>query len=193
LKQAAASLPKFPVAIQWLSQSFATEAVIAAACQTVFSAKQLREKDEKTFANRLTRHATEAGSVFTEDALISKFVDGLLQYAGNIVRGQVTPNMTFAEVQLHAEKVGEAGRAILSPARYSPRIMPPGVHAVRPKSGISAMDESSASSLPDLSESQLRSSMPPVVVAATERALSYEQGSELSARCSYFDPDPSLG
>jgi hypothetical protein len=102
-------------------------------------------------------------------------VDGLLPYAGNMVRGQVTPNMTFAEVQIHAEQVGAAGRAILSPARYSPLLVPPGVHAVRPKSGIAALAESSASSLHGLSESQLRSSMPPVVVAATERAISYDK------------------
>jgi hypothetical protein len=76
LKQAAASLPKFPIAFQWLLQSFATEAVIAAAFQKIFSAKQLQVEDEKTFANRLTRHATAAGSGFTEDALISRFLDG---------------------------------------------------------------------------------------------------------------------
>ena len=181
LKQAAASLPKFPVAVQWLLQSFATEAVIAAACQKVFSAKQLPDEDEKTFANRLTRHAAEAGSVFTEDALISTFVDGLLPYAGNMVRGQVTPNMTFAEVQIHAEQVGAAGRAITSPVRYSPRLMPPGVHPVRPKLGIAAMAESAASSPHGGADSPFRSSTTPVVVAATERALTYEQGSELSA------------
>jgi hypothetical protein len=151
LKQAAASLPKFPVAIQLLLQSFATEAVIAAACQKVFSAKQLPDEDEKTFANRLTRHAAEVGSVFTEDALVSTLVDWLLPYAGNMVCGQVTPNMTFAEVQIHAEQVGAAGRAILSPARHSPRIVPPGVHAVHPKSGIAAMAESFAYSLQGLS------------------------------------------
>jgi hypothetical protein len=68
LKQAAASLPKFPVALQWLLQACATKAVISAACQKVFSAKQIPEEDEKTYANRLTRNAAEAGSVFTEDA-----------------------------------------------------------------------------------------------------------------------------
>jgi hypothetical protein len=158
--------------------------VIAAARQKVVSAKQLPDEDEKTFSNRLTRHAAEAGSFFTEDALISTFVDGLLLYAGNMVRGQVTPKMTFAEVQIHAEQVVSAGRAILLSARYSSRLIPPGVHAVRPKSGIAAMAKSSASSLHGLSESQLRSSMPPVVVATTERALSHEQGSELSERWS---------
>jgi hypothetical protein len=70
LKQAAVSLQKFPVALQWLLPSFATEAVIASTCQKVFSAKQMPEEDEKTYANRLTRNAAEAGSVFTEDALI---------------------------------------------------------------------------------------------------------------------------
>lgn len=155
--------------------------MIAAACQKVFSAKQLPDEDEKTFANRLTRHAAEAGSVFSEDALISTFVDGLLPYAGNMVRGQVTPNMTFAEVQIHAEQVGAAGRAIISPARYSPRLVPPGVHSVRPKLGIAAMAESAASSPHGGADSPFRSSMTPVVVAATERALTYEQGSELSA------------
>jgi hypothetical protein len=41
LKQAAESLPKFSVALQWLLQSFAMEAVIASACQKVFSVKQM--------------------------------------------------------------------------------------------------------------------------------------------------------
>jgi hypothetical protein len=48
------------------------------------------EEDKNTYANRLTRNAAEAGSVFTEYALISTFVDGLHPYAGNMVRGQVT-------------------------------------------------------------------------------------------------------
>jgi Retrotransposon gag protein len=91
LKQAASSLPKFPVALQWLLHSFATEAVIAAACQKLFSANQMPEEDAKTYANRLTRNAAKAGSVFTEDALMSTFVDGLHPYEGNMVRGQVTP------------------------------------------------------------------------------------------------------
>jgi hypothetical protein len=70
LKQAAASFPKFPVALQWLLQSFATEAVIAAACLKFFSAKQMPEEDEKTYANRLTRNTAEAGSVFSEYSII---------------------------------------------------------------------------------------------------------------------------
>jgi hypothetical protein len=63
------------------------------------SAKQLPEEDENTYDNRLTRNAAEAVSVFTDDALIATFVDGLHPYAGNIVRGKVRIMITFAEVQ----------------------------------------------------------------------------------------------
>jgi hypothetical protein len=90
-------------------------------CQRVSTAKQLPEEDEKSFANRLDKYAAEGGSVFSEDALISSFVDGLLPYAGNTVRGQVTPQMTFAEVQILAENVGAAGRSLMTPGRYQIR------------------------------------------------------------------------
>jgi ABC-type protease/lipase transport system fused ATPase/permease subunit len=63
--------------VQWLLQSFATEAVIAASYKKVFKARQLPEENETTFANRIKRYAAEAGSVFYEDALISAYVDGL--------------------------------------------------------------------------------------------------------------------
>jgi hypothetical protein len=39
LKQVAALMPKYPAAVQFLLQSFATETVIAAACQKVFKDK----------------------------------------------------------------------------------------------------------------------------------------------------------
>jgi hypothetical protein len=117
MKKIPPSMPKYPAAVQYLLQSFATEGVISAACQRVSTAKQLPEEDEKSFANRLDKYAAEAGCVFSEDALISAFVDGLLPYAGSTVRGQVTPQMTFAEVQILAENVGAAGRSLMTPGR----------------------------------------------------------------------------
>jgi hypothetical protein len=39
LKQVAAPMPKFPAAVQWLLQSYATETILAAACQKVFTAR----------------------------------------------------------------------------------------------------------------------------------------------------------
>ena len=64
--------------------------MIATACQTVFKAKKLPDEDEKMFAGCLTRNSAEPGSVFTEDAPISTFVDGLHEYAANMVRALVT-------------------------------------------------------------------------------------------------------
>ena len=142
MKHIPASMPKFPAAVQWLLQSFATEAVIAASYQKVFTARQSVEEDEKQFASRLTQYAAEAGSVFSEDALISAFVDGLQPYASNTVRGQVTTTMTFAEVQLLAEQAGTASRALNSFAKASPRLGNPGFHSLRSRPVVAATAES---------------------------------------------------
>ena len=64
MKHIAASMPKYPAFLQWLLQSFATEAVLAASYQKVFTARQLSEENETAFANRINRYAAEAGSVF---------------------------------------------------------------------------------------------------------------------------------
>jgi hypothetical protein len=45
LKQVASPVPRYPAAVQWLLQSFATETVIAVAYQKVFTAKQKPEED----------------------------------------------------------------------------------------------------------------------------------------------------
>jgi hypothetical protein len=124
LKQVVAPMAKYPAAVQFLLQSFATETVIAAAFQKVFKAKQLLDEDEKMFAGHPNKNAAEAGSVFTEDTLISTLVDGLHKYAANMVRAQVTSKMTFAEVQIISEQIGTAGRALTSPSRFSQRMMP---------------------------------------------------------------------
>ena len=71
--------------------------------------KQLPEQTETVFANRINRFEAEAESVFSEDALISAYVDGLQSYASNMVRSQVTPTMTFVEAQNLAVQVGVAG------------------------------------------------------------------------------------
>jgi hypothetical protein len=54
MKHIPAFMAKFPAAVQWLFQSFATEAVIAASYQKIFTARQSVEEDEKQFASRLT-------------------------------------------------------------------------------------------------------------------------------------------
>ena len=142
MKHITASMPKFPAAVQWLLQSFATEAVIAASYQKVFTARQMVGEDEKQYATRLNQYAAEAGSVFTEDSLISAFVDGLHPYASNNVRGQVTPTMMFAEVQLLAEQAGTASRALTSLSRAPPRVGHPAMNPSRSRPVVAAAVES---------------------------------------------------
>jgi hypothetical protein len=142
VKHIPASMPKFPAAVQWLLQSFATEAVIAVSYQKLFTARQSVEEDEKQFAGRLTQYAAEAESVFYEDALISAFVDGLQPYASNTVRGQVTTTMTFAEIQLVAEQTGTASRALTSLTKASPRLGNPGFNSLRSHPVVAATAES---------------------------------------------------
>jgi hypothetical protein len=179
LKQVAASMPKYPAAVQFLLQSFATETVIAAACQKVFKAKQLPDEDEKMFAGRLTKNAAEAGSVFTEDALISTFVDGLHEYAANMVRAQVTSKMTFAEVQIIAEQIGTAGRALTSPSRFSQRLMPN--IPLRSKTSVAAFAESPTSSSMALTGTHFGpATLSPLAIAAVEPSPASEHGSEIS-------------
>jgi hypothetical protein len=138
LKHIPASMPRYPAAVQWLLQSFATETVISNSYHKVFTARQTVDEDEQQFADRLDRYAAEAGSVFSEDALISAYVDGLLPYARNTVRGQMLPTMTFAEVQVLAEQAGHAGRALNSPAKASPRTGSPGFQALRSRPVVAA-------------------------------------------------------
>jgi hypothetical protein len=69
-KQVAQEWPKYPVAVQFLLQSYATPRVIATACQRVMSAKQNTTETETKFGERLGRYAAEAGNVFNEDLLI---------------------------------------------------------------------------------------------------------------------------
>ena len=171
MKHIAASMPKYPAAVQWLLQSFATEAVIAASYQKVFTARQLSEENETAFANRINRYAAEAGSVFSEDALISAYVDGLHSYASNMVRGQVTTIMTFAKVQILAEQVGAAGRALTSASRASTRVVFPGqgtpVGRNRPKYELAASAETGSPSW-GLPENGRTSHVSPILVAPAE-------------------------
>jgi predicted Ser/Thr protein kinase len=99
--------------VHWLLQSYATEPTISAACQRVITAKQKLDEEEEQFASRLTRYSADAGSVFSEEAIITAYVDGFLPFARNTVRGYVSATMTFAEVQLLTQQAGEASRALV--------------------------------------------------------------------------------
>jgi hypothetical protein len=97
-----------------------------------------------------------------------------------MVRGQVTPTITFAEVQIIAEQIGTAGRSLSLPIRYSPRLISAGSVPVRPKTSVAAMAESVVSSPHELPIASVHS-RPSALVAATDYAAHSEPGSELSA------------
>jgi hypothetical protein len=149
-KQVAPAWPKYPVAVQFLLQSYATPRVIATACQRVMSAKQDPTETETQFGERLGRYAAEAGNVFNEDLLISVFLEGLQPFAAHSIRSRVTDDMTFAQVQQEAEDAGLAGRAVAASTRSLalPRtISIRSPLAQRPRTTV-AMADSEASSDP---------------------------------------------
>jgi hypothetical protein len=139
MKQIPSLMQRYPV--QWLLQSYATEPTISAACQRVITAKQKVDEYEQQFASLLTLYAADAGSVFSEDALITAYVDGLLSFASNTVRGHVSATMTFAEVQILAEQAGKASSAL---ARVKVGIQPlnAGISSVRPRQIVAAAADS---------------------------------------------------
>ena len=113
LKQVPRSTPTYPAAVNWLLQSFATETAISAACQRVMTAKQTSEEDEEQFATRVLKYSADAGNVFSENTLITVYLDGLLPFAANIVGAQVTKDMTFTQVQNLAVRAGRAARTLV--------------------------------------------------------------------------------
>jgi hypothetical protein len=131
-------MPHYPAGVHWLLQSYATEVVIAAAYQKVLTARQTVDEDETQFATRLNQYAADAGSVFSADALITAYLDGLLPYVSNTVRGHVTSKMTFAEVRLLAVQAGTAARSLNSLSKVTSRVGPIAHHAPRVRPVVAA-------------------------------------------------------
>jgi hypothetical protein len=86
-------VPKYPAAVAWLLQSYATYAAIDAAADKFLTAKQNPGEWEDGFASRLRRYATEAEKFYKEDSLVSRYLAGLPSYTANTIRGQVSPRM----------------------------------------------------------------------------------------------------
>jgi hypothetical protein len=139
LKQSPESIPEYPAAVQWLLQSYATEAVVTQACERVNEDKQHPNEDEREFADRLGSYAADAGSVFPERQLIAAYLSGLSAYVSATLRGRINPRMTFPEVQVIAEEIGIAAKA-LAASRSPPRAPAPGLRPVRPRP-VAAMAE----------------------------------------------------
>jgi hypothetical protein len=61
-KQIPESIPEYPAAVQWLLQSYATEAVITQAFDRVNQAHQHPNEVEREFSDRLGSYAADSGS-----------------------------------------------------------------------------------------------------------------------------------
>jgi hypothetical protein len=173
-KQNCGKVPKYVSAVNYLLESYATEAVIDQTTKAVLTATQAPGENEDTFASRLRRNAAEAGNVFTEDTLISVYIAGLHPYAANTVRGQVNPSTNFAAVRNLAIQAGAAGRA-----RIPSQVSQMGAVPIRPKVTVASVDDSS--SFGSQGFSYLAEASP---IAAMEPSLAhgdpYESGSEMS-------------
>jgi hypothetical protein len=97
-KSSSPKVPKYPAAVAWLLESYATDAAIDAAADKFLTAKQQAGKGEDAFATRLRRYAAEAGNVYKEDSLVSRYLSGLAPYTANTIRGHVSPRMRFTQV-----------------------------------------------------------------------------------------------
>jgi hypothetical protein len=112
-KQVYSPVPLYPVAVQFMIQSYATPRVIASTCQQVISARQELNESEAQFGERLGKYAAEAGNVLNEDLLISVFLGHLQPFAAHSIRSHITDDMKFAQVQQEADDAGLAGRSVV--------------------------------------------------------------------------------
>ena len=131
-------VPKYPAAVAWLLESYATDAAIDAAADKFLTAKQNPGEGEDAFASRLRRYATEAGNVYKEDALVSRYIAGLPSYTANTIRGQVSPRMRFTQVKNLAVQAGLAGKEAGVSNRGSPRVAVPGL-LTRPRGVVATL------------------------------------------------------
>jgi hypothetical protein len=111
-KSSSLKLPKYPAAVSWLLESYATDAAIDAVVDKFLTAKQNPGEGEDAFPSRLRRYATEAGNVYKEYALVSRYLAGLPLYTAIRIRGQVSPRMRFTQVKNLSVQVGLAGKEV---------------------------------------------------------------------------------
>jgi hypothetical protein len=127
---ASLKVPKYPAAVAWILESYATDAAIEAAAEKFLTAKQQAGEGEDAFATRLRRYAAEAVNVYKEDALVSRYLAGLASYTANAIRGprlssyEVHPKSRTSPYKLALREGKQASPAAVQPAPpfrvYSP-------------------------------------------------------------------------
>jgi hypothetical protein len=132
-KSTSLKVPKYPAAVAWLLESYATDAAIDSAAEKFLTAKQQAGEGEDEFVTRLRRYAAEAGNVYKEDALVSRYLAGLASYTANTICGHVSPRMRFTQVKNLSVQAGIAGREAGVSNRSSTRAPVPGLLTPRPE------------------------------------------------------------
>jgi hypothetical protein len=117
--------PKYPAAVAWLLESYATDAAIDAPSEKCLTSKQQAGEGEDAFDTRLRRYAAEAGNVYKEDSLVFRYLAGRAPYTANTIRGHVSPRMRFTQVKNLAIQAGLAGREAGVSNRSSTRALVP--------------------------------------------------------------------
>jgi hypothetical protein len=181
-KGASLKVPNYPAAVAWLLESYATDAAIDAAADKFLTdkfltAKQQAGEGKDAFATRLRRYDAEAGNVYKEDSLVSRYLAGLAPYTANTIRGHVSPRMSFTQVKNLAIQAGLAGREAAVSNRSSTRapvrclLTPHPLGVIALVQGIRSASTFSQPHPYDMDET---------MVAAAEYASYERAGSELS-------------
>jgi hypothetical protein len=126
-KSSSPKVPKYPAAVAWLLDSYATDAAIDAAADKFLTAKQNNGEGEDTFASRLRWYATEAVNIYKEDALVSRYLAELPSYTAKAIRGQVSPRIRLTQVKNLAVQAVLAGKEAGVSNRGFPRPTIPGL------------------------------------------------------------------
>jgi hypothetical protein len=132
-------VPKYPAAVAWLLESYATNAAIDAASDMFLTANKQAGEGEDAFATRLRRYAADAGNVYKEDAIVSRYLAGLAPYTANTIRGHVSPRMRFTQFKNLSIQAGLSGREEGVSSRGSTPAPVPGLLTPRPRGVVATV------------------------------------------------------
>jgi hypothetical protein len=99
MDEAPSGMPKYPLMVQWLLDTYALDDDLAKAYMAATTAKMLDGEDERAFGRRLHRAAIQAGNVIDKTNMKTIYVKGLPPFIQAGLRMHLTPDMSFEKVQ----------------------------------------------------------------------------------------------
>jgi hypothetical protein len=105
-------MPKYPLMVQWLLDTYALDNDLAKANMAATTAKMLDGEDERAsmFGRRLHRAAIQAGNVIDKTNMKTIYVKVLPPFIQAGLRMHLTPDMSFEKVQRLAFSLGTSLR-----------------------------------------------------------------------------------